>query len=215
MQKIAILGAGGLGGEVKLLIDQINQHSLKWEFVGFYDDNDGLKSSKKDHRIISPIEKVNELKEKTALVVAVGDPRIKSEIVSRISENNSLWFPSLIHPQVYLDPTIEIGEGSIITIGNMLTVGIRIGDHVLINLGCTIGHDVEIDDHSSIMPSTSISGNVKIGSKVLIGTGVKIINNCSIGNNSVIGAGSVVIRDVPENSVHAGVPSKPLIRKTK
>jgi serine O-acetyltransferase len=46
-----------------------------------------------------------------------------------------------------------------------------------------------------------------IGNNVDIGTGAKILGPISIGNNVVIGANAVVIRDVPDNCVAAGVPA--------
>jgi acetyltransferase-like isoleucine patch superfamily enzyme len=114
-----------------------------------------------------------------------------------------------------VDNTNKIGEGTIITAGNQLTVNIDLKNHVLLNLNCTVGHNVIIDDFSSIMPGANISGNIKLGKKVLVGSGATLINECIIGDNSIVGAGAVVLKNIPENTVVAGVPSKPLIRKTK
>ena len=58
------------------------------------------------------------------------------------------------------------------------------------------------------MPTCNISGEVKIGAGTYFGTGAKIINQKNIGKNSIIGAGAVVIRDVADNTVVAGVPAK-------
>jgi serine O-acetyltransferase len=46
-----------------------------------------------------------------------------------------------------------------------------------------------------------------IGDNVDIGAGAKVLGAIKIGNNVVIGANAVVIRDVPDNSVAAGVPA--------
>jgi serine O-acetyltransferase len=46
-----------------------------------------------------------------------------------------------------------------------------------------------------------------IGNNVDIGTGAKILGPISIGNNVAIGANAVVIADVPDNSIAAGVPA--------
>ena len=49
---------------------------------------------------------------------------------------------------------------------------------------------------------------VHIGDNVFIGYGVIIMPGVNIGNNVVIGAGSVVTRDIPSDTVIAGVPAK-------
>ncbi len=103
-----------------------------------------------------------------------------------------------------------MGEGTIITAGNILTVDIKIGKHVMVNLDCTIGHDTVIEDFCSIMPSANISGNVKLEEGAYIGTGTQIINKIVIGKYSIIGAGAVVIRDIPARCTAVGVPAKPI-----
>ena len=51
-----------------------------------------------------------------------------------------------------------------------------------------------------------------IGDNVQFGTDCRVLGDVRIGNNVLIGANAVVIRDVPENSVVAGVPAR-VIRK--
>jgi len=50
--------------------------------------------------------------------------------------------------------------------------------------------------------------SVKIRRNVWLEAGVTICPGVTIGENSVIGAGSVVTKDVPSNTVYAGVPAK-------
>lgn len=51
-------------------------------------------------------------------------------------------------------------------------------------------------------------GCIEIMDNVFIGLGSIIMPNVRIGENCIIGAGSVVTKDVPSNSVVAGVPAK-------
>ncbi|MEE3404785.1 MAG: DapH/DapD/GlmU-related protein, partial [Acutalibacteraceae bacterium] len=51
-------------------------------------------------------------------------------------------------------------------------------------------------------------GKISIGDNVNIGWNVIILPGVTIGNNVVIRAGAVVTKDIPDNSVAAGVPAK-------
>jgi len=199
MDKIAIIGAGGLGQELKAMINNMDGCN----FVGFYDDE------AIDKDVIGTIAELNNCQVPLEVVIAIGSPDIKARIFNKLN-NNHISFPTVIHHKAYLGDrdTIDIGPGSIITPGGALTNDIKIGNHVLVNLNCTIGHDVSIGDFSSIMPGANLSGNVKIGKEVLVGSGAQILQGLTIGDKAVIGAGAVVTKNVPPSTIVKGVPAK-------
>ena len=209
MTKIAIYGAGGLGKEVLTIIKAINHQSAKYECFGFFDDH----ATSSD--VLGGHEEINAFAERLALVVAIGNPLLKRELVSRI-HNPNVFFPSLIHPSVIFGDQSRVMTmaGVVIGAGSVLTVDITLEEHVLINLNCTVGHDVKIGEFSSLMPGVNLAGNVAIGSQTFIGAGANVINNLTIGERAVIGAGAVVISDVAPGTTVVGVPAK-MIKKGK
>lgn len=210
MKKIAIYGSGGFGREVKMLIEQINAVNNQWYFVGFFDDYHPIGTCINGANVIGGSKELNSLQDQLYLVFAIGDPSLKKKIFSEVN-NHNIIYPLLIHPSVWVgNDNVTIGQGSIITAGNILTVDINIGDHVILNLGCTVGHDTKIGSFSSFMPSVNISGEVLIEESVYVGTGAKIINQIEIGCNSIIGAGAVVSKSIPANCTAVGVPAKPI-----
>lgn len=91
---------------------------------------------------------------------------------------------------------------------------ISLGDHVTItNRVVFISHDggvwVARDEH----PQLNVFGRITIKDNSFVGIGVIILPGVTIGKNCVIGAGSVVTRDIPDDSIAAGVPCK-VIRST-
>jgi len=210
MRDVIIIGAGGFGREVKCLIDDINNNSseLKFNILGFIDDNILIGTVIHDKKVLGGIDYLKTLKEKPSLVFGLGHPSIKRELHSDL---NDYHFPTLIHPNVSLTGfNINVGKGSIICSGTILTCDIKISDFVSINLSCTVGHDVCIGKYSSLMPSVNTSGEVNISEGVFIGTGAKIVNQNEIGVNSIIGAGAVVSSSIPANCTAVGVPAKPI-----
>jgi acetyltransferase-like isoleucine patch superfamily enzyme len=84
--------------------------------------------------------------------------------------------------------------------------GIFIGDDALIGHNvvlATLNHDLNPAHRKDLIPRS-----IHIGSNVWIGSNSTVLGGVTIGNNAVIAAGSVVTRDVPENTVVAGVPAK-------
>ncbi|MCJ7933006.1 MAG: NeuD/PglB/VioB family sugar acetyltransferase [Chryseobacterium sp.] len=209
MNKIAIVGAGGFGREVKMLIDNINEVNKQFEIIGFYDDKE-YPSDINGIPYLGKIEKLNEVDYPLNVTVSIGDPKTKKKIIENIT-NNNIGFPNLIHPSVILGrDNVKIGKGNIICAGVIITIDIEIEDFVILNLSCTVGHDTKIKKYSSFMPSVNISGEVLINDSVYVGTGAKIINLLEIGENTVIGAGAVVSKSLPANCTAVGIPAKPI-----
>lgn len=51
-------------------------------------------------------------------------------------------------------------------------------------------------------------GCIEVMNNVFIGSGTRILYNTRIGNNVIIGSDSLVNKDIPDNSVYAGVPAR-------
>jgi hypothetical protein len=129
MRKIAIIGAGGFGREVKMLIDQINNIEKKYEFIGFYDDNIPIDSEVNGFKILGTVDELEQINYSLEIVISVADPLIKKKIHETLCKNNNLNFPSIIHPNVFIgEDKVEIGYGCIICASNIITVNIIIGN---------------------------------------------------------------------------------------
>lgn len=201
-----IYGAGGLGRELLAAALRAGR-----PVAGFIDD--GVPAG----TIISGIPVLGGfdwLKENPgSFLPAFGDSLLKQKITEKIlAETEAVLAAPLIDPDAkLLDRTrIEIGAGSMLTAGTVLTTSIRIGKAVLINLNCSVGHDCEIGDYTSVMPGVNIAGNVKIGRGVFIGTGAIILGGITIGDEVMVGAGSVVNHSVGEGKRVVGVPAREL-----
>lgn len=211
MEKIAIVGAGGFGREVKFIIDRINKVKPQFEISGFYDDNDSLPSQIHGIPFLGSIDVLINSTEKMSVVLGIGIPLIKQKIVERLSSNNNLSYPNVIDPAAIMGhDNLKLGKGNVICAGVVATCDIEIGDFITLNLSCTVGHDTMIHNFASFMPSVNISGEVIIEKGVYVGTGAKIINQLTVGASTVVGAGAVVAKSLPANCTAVGIPAKPI-----
>jgi sugar O-acyltransferase (sialic acid O-acetyltransferase NeuD family) len=210
MKRIAIIGAGGFGREVKVLIDDINKANPIFDVIGFFDDGIEKGTLVNELPLLGTIASINKIDYNLQLVLGVAAPAIKEKVIQNI-QNNHIDFPTLIHPSVIIsNDKVSLGRGTIICAGNIITCNITVKDFVTLNLSCTVGHDTVIESFCSFMPSVNISGEVVIEKNVYVGTGAKIINQLSIGENTVVGAGAVVSKTLPANCTAVGIPAKPI-----
>jgi sugar O-acyltransferase (sialic acid O-acetyltransferase NeuD family) len=145
-----------------------------------------------------------------AVILAIADPVIKSNILNKLNEYGCNNFPVLIHPGTWIAKNVSIGDGSIIYPGTRINVSSYISRFVTINMNCSIGHDATIEDFSFIAPNVSIGGNTRVGKGASLGIGSSVIQSIAIGAWSIVGAGSVVIKDVLAMQRVAGNPAKPI-----
>lgn len=88
---------------------------------------------------------------------------------------------------------------------------VKIGDDVRISANTQIiTHDGGVWVCRKLFNQQDIDllGSVVIGNNVHIGTNVIIMPSVKIGDNCIIGCGSIITKDIPDNSVVAGVPAK-------
>ena len=207
LRKLAIYGAGGLGRETALLIQQINAKSHQWDLIGFFDDGLTQGASVDRWKVLGGMRNVLEVSDPIGMVVAIADSAVRNAVVSKMT-NTHLHFPSVIHPGCQLgDENNILGDGCILSAGVILTTGIEVGKFVIINLQSTLGHDGRIGDYVTVMPGCSISGNVRIGNGCMIGTGARILQNLSLGNHCKVGAGAVVTDSFGEGKTIIGIPA--------
>ena len=197
--KKGIIGAGGFGREVYWSLSLIERVNTKF----FVDDKywDG----KND--LILPISKFNPKEYK--VIIAVGNPKDRFDIVQRLPTETK-YFTHLHSSVQILDPSVEIGEGSIICAGTIITTNVKIGKHAHLNLQTTIGHDCEIGDYFTTAPGAKISGNCKIYDCVYVGTNASIKEKLSIHSLTTIGSNAAVVKNIKEPGIYVGVPSEKL-----
>lgn len=186
MRKIYIIGAGGFGREVAWLIERINEVKPVWDIQGFIDD-DVTKIGRKEGRypVVGNCDLLKQCGEIWA-VCAIGSASVRSRVIEKVAEYDNVKFATLVDPSVLMSYSVNIGEGSIICAGTILTVDISVGRHVIINLDCTVGHDTVIGDFVTIYPSANVSGCVTVEECVELGTGMQIIQGKKLGARQLL-----------------------------
>ena len=108
----------------------------------------------------------------------------------------------IVGKNVFINACCKFQDQGGIVIGN----GVLIGHNVTL---ATLNHDEIPKYRQNIYPKP-----IKIGDNVWIGSNATILQGVTIGDGAIIGANAVVTKDVPENTIVAGVPAK-VIRKVE
>lgn len=117
-------------------------------------------------------------------------------------------FPQLIHATCLIASTAQIGSGTHIEPGTIVSPYAEIGKCVNIKRAGNIGHHTCIDDFVTINPGVVIAGTCHVEKGVKIGVGATVFDHVTIGAGSIIGGGSLVTKSIPAGVVAFGHPCK-------
>lgn len=211
MKDLYIIGAGGFGREVIWLVERINKVTPTWNIVGFLDDAEDVQNTViNGYEVLGGCDYLQNISEACWAVCTIGASKTRRKVVKKIKAYSNVIFPVLIDPSVVCSDLVQVGEGTIICAGTIVTVNISIGKHVILNLDCTVGHDAVLHDYVTVYPSVNISGNVVAEECVELGTGTLVIQGKRIEQETIVGAGAVVVKDIPAKCTAVGVPAKPI-----
>ena len=109
---------------------------------------------------------------------------------------------------LFKNSKFRIGKNCCINIGFTVTCGqsIEIGDNVFIGQNVSV-RDTN-GDHYINTPGYKATDPVIIGDHVWIASRAMILPGVKIGSGSIVAAGAIVTKDVPPNTLVAGVPAK-------
>jgi sugar O-acyltransferase (sialic acid O-acetyltransferase NeuD family) len=208
IKKLCIIGCGGFAREAYTII---SASGLESEFFAFFQSDEHYQPHKIYGMNVLPISKFEPTIHQA--VVAIADGKLREKLVNELPTNTTYY--NLLHPTVILSKhNIEIGSGSIICAGSILTCDIKLGGHCILNLSTTIGHDCIIDDYFTTTPGVNISGRCIIGKRVYIGTNASLRGHNKICHDVTIGMGGVVLRDILEPGTYIGNPVKKMKEKS-
>jgi sugar O-acyltransferase (sialic acid O-acetyltransferase NeuD family) len=142
-----------------------------------------------------------------SVVCAIGFPDAHRRIADDISAMG-FKLMGVISKLAYLSVSSKVGDGVAVFPFAAIGPSVSVGDHSVVYNNASIAHESTVGRYSMVCPGAQIAGRVSIGEGCWIGIGASILQGVSIGSGSVIGAGAAVIRDVPENTVAAGVPAR-------
>ena len=205
--KSIIIGAGKYG---EVYLSYLRESGVN--VVGFLDDDPKVADSQFGGLpVLGPISILSTLKEKygiTSVYCPLGNNKLR---VKFLRQATSLGYdtPCYIHPSVIISPNVEIGKGVYILLGTQVMPYTKIEDFVMISMNVSIAH------HNILRTGTFLSTGCNFGASIVAeensycGIGSTVMTGLHrLGKDCLIGAGAVVIKDVPDGAVMAGVPAK-------
>jgi len=199
--KLGIYGAGGLGREVLMLAQQLNQSS-RWEEIFFIDDvtNENVVSGVPVHRFALLDHYCTEV------VIAIGEPAARQQLAAKVRAKTNL--ATLIHPSVFIPPGSHIGPGAIICDHAFISCDVVIGENTLIQPHASVGHDTHVGPHSVISSNVTLAGHCVVGQRVFIGMNSAVKEKTTLGDDVIVGMGSAVFSDIDDETVALGNPAR-------
>lgn len=201
-KKIIILGAGGFA---KSILDSLNY--TEYEVHGFIDSYKN--GTHQGFPILANSLTAIENPNKYYFCIGIGDPKTRIKFLNSLQEKK-LNLVNIIDPTALISNQVEIGN--CVYIGKMCIVNrdTNIGDGVVINTRSIVEHGSTISACSNISTNVVLNGEVNVGTGSFVGSCTVVNNQITIGDNSIIGSGSVVVKNIPDNIVVAGSPTKTL-----
>ena len=208
MKKIYALG---VGHNTPVFIDLALD--CGYEIVGLYHYN-GDKTGEVDHgyKILGSFDDLFSRKSLQGLnfLLTMGDSKIRTELSKKIISKGGL-VPTLIHPTSIISKFAKISDvGVYISAFSFVQADSFVGDNTVILSHVNISHTTHIGKGCFLAGGSIIGAYTNMEDNVCIGQGALSISGkvATIGHDAYVGARSLLTKNVPPNTVVAGIPAK-------
>ena len=105
-----------------------------------------------------------------------------------------------------MENNVEIGNNT--CVDRAVIGSTTLGENVKVDNLVHIAHGVKVARNTVIIANAMVAGSVTIGENTWIAPSASILNQKNIGDNVLVGMSSLVLKDVEDNQIVAGVPAK-------
>lgn len=211
---------------IKRILRSKRFRNLKWKINDIFSKPSSSELKKRKEILDYEYLKSRGVDTKLGYVTLIGKPSIEKapnsyiylgENVTLISEQTAntagINHPVIIsaegpNSRIIIEDGVGISGASIVTCSS-----IEIGENTFIganvNIYGTDFHPIKPEDRQK--QKTTVEAPtlpIKIGQNCWLASNVTVLKGVSIGDNSVVGAMSLVNKNIPKNSIYAGVPAK-------
>ena len=121
-----------------------------------------------------------------------------------------------IEPGAIIRDHVEIGDRAVIMMGAVINIGAVIGEGTMIDMNVVLGGRATVGKNCHIGAGCILAGVIEppsaepvvVEDDVVIGANAVVLEGIRVKKGAVVAAGAVVIEDVPENAVVAGIPAR-------
>jgi sugar O-acyltransferase (sialic acid O-acetyltransferase NeuD family) len=207
MQRIAMVGSGELSDRLTYYFEDTGYGDV----VGLFDDFVPAGTLRNDRPVLGRTEEIAALFRKgafDAVAIAVGyrHRKFRKEIYAAL-KGHGIPVAAFVHPSSHVEKSARLEEGSIVLVDCTIDMHARVGENVLLSTRCLVSHHVKIGPHTYCGPAVNLAGNAEIGECCFLGIDTTLVNGVRVGRNVQTAAGSVVVKDVPDHVLIAGVPA--------
>lgn len=205
--KSIIIGAGKYG---EVYLSYLKEAGVN--VIGFLDDDPSIHMAEfSGIPVLGPLSLLPQVKDLygvKAVYCPLGNNNLRVKVLKQ-AEMLGYEIPNYIHPSVIMSPEVKIGKGVYILLGSHIMPFTHIENYVMISMNVNVAH------HSILKSGTFLSTGCNFGASIVAdinaycGIGSTIMTGVHrLGEDCIIGAGAVVIKDVPDGAIMAGVPAK-------
>ncbi|MGH9119370.1 MAG: NeuD/PglB/VioB family sugar acetyltransferase [Acidimicrobiales bacterium] len=215
-EPLVIIGSGGFGRETAEVVRATNEERAaisgrnRWDVLGFLDDEPSRWGTVVSGvPVLGGIDRLAEMPA-TKVVVCTGHPgdyTSKHRIVRRLGLLPDRY-ATIVHPTAVVPTSCQLGEGTVVLAGVVVTVDVTVGAHVGIMPLAVLTHDDLVGDFVTVGAGVRLAGGVAVETGAYLGAGCLVRENLRVGSWSLVGMGAVVTRSVGDAEVWAGVPAR-------
>lgn len=184
-----------------------------YEVVGLYHYTSG-RTGEKDHgyEILGSFEDLfsKESLQGQNFLLTMGDSKIRTELSKKIMDKGG-FVPTLIHPTSVISKFANISSvGVYISAFSFVQADSSVGENTVILSHVNISHTTHVGKGCFIAGGAVIGAYTNMEDNVFIGQGALSISGkvATIGQGAYVGARSLLTKNVPANTVVAGIPAK-------